>query len=218
MVRFQCYDTTASMSGFYNGAQAKFSEHLERHIPYITCMEHKAHCCQASSLIDHFFTTLQELYNFLTRSTTCFGKLKENIEKLQEGLVMKTLSITRRIGRAESIRAVWQSYEILLDVLLEIQNYEESYRDARKTASNLLEKIQSFDFYFSILFMKSIMYKMKIVILEVQEIDYDILAGLDAMCQTRNEMLRIRNDEVGLSGIIIAALEKSSSFGIDAPL
>ena len=221
MVRFQCYDTTASMSGVYNGAQAKFSEHLERHIPYITCMGHKAnlcveHCCQASLLIDQFFTTLQGLYNFLTRSTTCFGKLKEKIEELQEGLIMKTLSITRWIGRAESIRAVWQSYEILLDILLEIQDYEESDRDARKTASNLLEKIQSFEFYLSILFMKSIMYKMKIVILEVQEIDYDILAGLDAMCQTRDEMLRIRHDEVGLNGIITASLEKSSSFGVDA--
>lgn len=93
MVRFQCYDTTASMSGAYNGAQAKFSEHLERHISYITCMGHKAnicveHCCQASLLIDHFFT-LQELYNFLTRSTTRFGRVKEKIEELQEGLIMK---------------------------------------------------------------------------------------------------------------------------------
>ena len=57
---------------------------------------------------------------------------------------------------------------------------------------------------------------MKIVILEVQEIDYDILAGLDAMRLTQDEMLRIRDDEVGLNGIITAAPEKSTSFGIDA--
>ena len=57
MVRFQCYDTTASLSGAYNGAQVKFSEHLDQHVPYITCMGHKVnlcveHCCQASSLIE----------------------------------------------------------------------------------------------------------------------------------------------------------------------
>ena len=182
------------MSGAYNGAQAKFSEHLERHVPYITCIGHKAnlcveHCCQASLLIDQFFTNLRELYNFLTRSTTRFGKVKEKIEELQDGLIMKNLSQTQWIERAESIRVVWHSYEILLDVLLETQNCEGSDRDARKTASSLLEKIQSFDFYLSILFMKSIMYKMKIVILEVQEIDYDILAELDAMHLTRDEML-----------------------------
>ena len=57
---------------------------------------------------------------------------------------------------------------------------------------------------------------MKIVILEVQEIDYDTLAGLEAMRLTRDEMLRIRDDEVGLNGIITAALEKSTSFGFDA--
>ena len=84
MVRFQCYDTTTSMSGAYNGAQAKFSEHLERHVPYITCMGHKAnlcveHCCQASLLINQFFTNLRELYNFLTRSTTRCGKVKEKL-------------------------------------------------------------------------------------------------------------------------------------------
>ena len=33
---------------------------------------------------------------------------------------------------------------------------------------------------------------------------------------TRDEMLRIRGDEIGLNGIITAALEKSTSFGIDA--
>ena len=129
---------------------------------------------------------------------------------------MKKLSKTQWIGRAESIRAVWQGYEILLDVLLEIQNCEGSDCDSQKTASNLLEKIQLFDFYLSILFKKSIMCKMNIVILEVQEIDYDILAGLDAMRLTRNEMLRIRDDEVGLNRIITAALEKSNPSGIDA--
>ena len=41
------------------------------------------------------------------------------------------------------------------------------------------------------------MYKIKIVILEVQEIDYDILESLDAMYRTRDEMLRIGNDADG---------------------
>jgi hypothetical protein len=60
-------------------------------------------------MIEEFFTTLQDLYNFLTRSASRFGKLKGNIDALQEGLVMKNLSKTRWIGRAESTRAVWAS-------------------------------------------------------------------------------------------------------------
>ena len=110
-LRFQCYDTTASMSGAYNGAQAKLSKPLGRSIPYITCLGHKAnlcveHCCKDSLMIEEFFTTLQDLYNFLRKSTTRFGRLKREIEALQEGLIMKNVSKICWIGRAESIRAV----------------------------------------------------------------------------------------------------------------
>jgi hypothetical protein len=77
------------MSGVYNGAQAKLSEHLERKIPYINCLGHKTnlcikHPCKSSVMIEEFFTTLQELYNFLTKSTSRFEKLKSKIESLQE--------------------------------------------------------------------------------------------------------------------------------------
>ena len=205
-VRFQYYDTTASMSGAYNGAQAKLSERLGWPIPYITCLGHETnlcveHSCKASLMIEEFFITFQELYNFLTKSTSRFGKLKKNIDTLQEGLIMKNLSKTRWIGRAESIKAVWASYEILIDILDDIKNSEDGDRDARRTASNLLDRIKSFEFYLSILFMKNIMYKTKIVVLEVQEIDQDILASLDVMRQTRDAMLRIREDDFGLDAL-----------------
>ena len=64
-------------------------------------------------MIEQFFVTLLDLYNFLTKSTSRFDDLKERIEELQEGLIMKSLSKTRWIGRAESIRAVRISYEII---------------------------------------------------------------------------------------------------------
>ena len=159
---------------------------------------------------------MQDLYNFLTKSTSRFGKLKQNIDALQEVLVMKNLSKTRWIGRAESIRVVWASYEILIDTLDEVKNYEDSDRDAKKTASNLSNRIKSFEFYLSILSMKNIMYKTKIVVLEVQEIDQDVVASLDVMHQTRDAMIRIREDDLGLDGIVTAAVEKCKSFGIDA--
>ena len=110
-IRFQCYDTTSSMSGKYNGAQAKLSEFLGRSIPYIMCMGHKTNLCVEHSLkelrmIEVFFTTLQNLYNFLTKSTSRFDIYIEKVEELQEGLIMKNQSVTRWIGRAKSIKAV----------------------------------------------------------------------------------------------------------------
>eukprot|EP00795_Rhopilema_esculentum_P002687 gene2687-895_t len=169
-VLFQCYDTTASMSEAYNGAQVKL-----------------------------------KLYNFLTKSSSRFDTLKEKIKELQEELIMENLSKTRWIGRAESIRAVWISYEVIIDTLDAIKDSAVD-RDAILTASHLSEKLQSFEFHLSILFMKKIMYKMKIMVLEVQEIEQDILSSRDALCHTRDAILRIRNDEIGLDGILKLAV------------
>ena len=219
-IRFQCYDTTASMSGAYNGAQAKLSERLGRSIPYITCLGHKTnlcveHACRASMMIDQFFATLQQLFNFFTRSTDRFGRFKDKIEELQEGLVMKNLSKTRWIGRAESIRAVWIGYEILIDTLRDIECSRECDREARMTAANLLKEIHSLEFYLSLLFMKNVIYKMKLISLEVQEIQQDVIASLSAICETRDAMIQMRNDETGTDGIISAAIQKCESTGLD---
>ncbi|CAB4023525.1 Hypothetical predicted protein [Paramuricea clavata] len=98
------------------------------------------------------------------KSTSRFGKLKGNIDTLQEALFIKNLSKTCWIGRAESIRAVFW--------------------------------VGTLD--------------------EVQEIDKDILASSDVMHQTGDAMIRIREDDLGLDGIVTAAVEKCNSFGIDA--
>ena len=121
--------------------------------------------------------TLQDLYTLLTKSTSHFDDLKERIEELQEGLIMKSLSKTCWIGRPESIRAVWISYEILLDNLDAVRTSGVD-RDAILTASHLSERMRSFEFYFAVLFMKNILYKMTIFVLEVREIDQDIYQAL----------------------------------------
>ncbi|CAB4017344.1 zinc finger MYM-type 1-like [Paramuricea clavata] len=166
-------------------------------------------------MIEEFFTTLQELYNFLTKSTGRFGKLKSKIESLQEGLIMKNLSQTRWIGRAESIKAVWFSYETVIGTLHDIHECDETDHDAKKTAKNLLDKLKSFEFYVSLLFMKNVLYKAKIVVMEMQEIEQDILASVEVLQQTRNEMLRMREDDVAMEGIISAATGKCESYGIN---
>ena len=129
---------------------------------------------------------------------------------------MKNLSKTRWIGRAESFTAVWASFDVIVDTLKVIRNHEKTDRDTRKTASNLLDKVQSFEFYLSILFMKNILYKVNILVLEVQEVNQDILARLDPMKQTIEAMLNMRNDEVAVEGVIELASNKCKSYGEDA--
>lgn len=63
--------------------------------------------------------------------------------------------------------------------------------------------------------MESIIYKTKIAVLEVQEVDQHILASLDVMGQTRDALIRIRRDDLAMDVIITAAVDKCQSFGID---
>ena len=95
------------MSGKYNGSQAKISEFLERLIRYIMCIGYKMNLCmehssKESRMIEFLFTTLQYLYNFLTKSTNRFDIYMEKVEELQEGIIVKNLPVTRWIGHLES--------------------------------------------------------------------------------------------------------------------
>ena len=88
--------------------------------------------------------------------------------------------MTRWIGRAESIKAVWNSYEVLLCVLEEL-SMNGNDRDCRVTASDLLEELEDVNFYISLVFMKNVLYKMKLVTLNVQEIEIDAIQAVYTM-------------------------------------
>ena len=60
------------------------------------------HSSKESRVIEFLFTTLQYLYNFLTKSTNRFDIYMEKVEELQEGIIVKNLPVTRWIGHLES--------------------------------------------------------------------------------------------------------------------
>ena len=69
-------------------------------------------------------------------------------------------------------------------------------RDCRTTASDLLEELKDVNFYISLVFMRNILYKMmKIVMLDVQEIEIDLIQAVDTMTLTYKEFKRMRNTE-----------------------
>ena len=124
---FQTYDFAAAMSGEFNGAQKNLSELVGREIPYIPCQAHRCntvieHCCNASVIVREMFEILQALYVFFTSSTKQFQPLKDQIIKVENCLMFRNLSKTRWSARAESIQAVWTSFEVILDVLHIVTN------------------------------------------------------------------------------------------------
>ena len=165
-IAFQTYDYAASMSGVHNGAQAKLSEKLERQIPYIPCQGHRAntvmeHSCTASTLITRMFEILQTCFDFFTSSTKRHAILVKNMQDIENPLQLRNLSKTRWTARAESVRAVWVSFDAIVESLHEIKSDSDS--KSKVLALGLLKKVLNFDFIAALSLMKNIMWKTKIM-------------------------------------------------------
>ena len=127
---------------------------------------------------------------------------------------MKNLSVTRFIGRAESIKAVLNSYEVLLCVLEEL-SMNGNDRDCRVTASGLLEELEDVNLYISLVFMKNVLYKMKLVTLNVQEIEIDAIQAVDTMTLPYKEFKPIQNDDKEVVRLIKLVVDNATKNGVN---
>ena len=82
-------------------------------------------------------------------------------------------------------------------------------------ASNLLQSIKGVDFFLSMVFMKNILYKMKVVTLEMQEIRKDALEALESMKVTKVEFERIRKSDEEVKNIISLAEQNGENKGVN---
>ena len=163
-VMFQTYDSTASMSGRFNGAQQQLSEMLERKIPYTKCTRHGVnlvveHGCSASPLIGKVFAVLDKIFVFFTGSPKRNQHLKEKSEEVGNYLQLRNLSKTRWTARPESVETVWRGLEAILSALDAITKTGDP--DSKTKAAGLINMIVNIDFICGIMFLKNVMYKTK---------------------------------------------------------
>jgi len=121
-IAFQSYDFASSMSGKINGTQRKLSDIVGHKIPFIPCQAHRLntfleHICFASVIIGDLFSCLEQLYVFFSGSTKRHACLETKLFEVENALKLVNLSKTRWTARAESNKAVWISYEQIIDTL-----------------------------------------------------------------------------------------------------
>ena len=68
------------------------------------------------------------------------GQLEENIKEVENALKLRNLSKTRWTNRAESMHAVWTSYEVIMNTFQNSGNFDNS---AKVTARSLCNKMMS---------------------------------------------------------------------------
>lgn len=220
-IRFQTYDSASAMSGRYKGAQQVLSELLERPIIYTACLPHGSnlaieHGSNASRIVSYMYDTLEALYVFFSASTKRHFHLSEILKNAENRLQLTNLSKTRWSARPEAIKAVWASYEEICCSLQEISSDENFDKESRNKAFGLLTKIKSFDFIFTIMFIKNVMYKMKMMIDILQTEELDVSGALLVMLETKESLERIRKDENAIDNEVQAACLFAKQFDVDA--
>ena len=116
---------------------------------------------------------------------------------MENALDLTNLSATRWVARADSIRAVWSSYEEIVDALKELENVQDA--KTKTKAKNLLARLCSFEFLVMVMFMRNIMMKTKILTKQLQAVDINVVDTLEAVKATIATLRHLRNDEDNLN-------------------
>ena len=206
------------MSGEFNGAQQKLSEIVGCDIPYIPCQAHHCntvieHSCNASVIVCEMFDILQALFVFFTSSTKRFQPLKEEITKVENCLMLRNLSNTRWSARAESIQAVWTSFDVIVDVLQQITNKAD--QQTQTQAMGLRKRMLSLYLVIALMFMKNVAYKTKLLVVQLQTVELNILDATSLVEATLSIMEKIRADDKMMDDQIESSLIFARSLGID---
>lgn len=215
---FQSYDFASNMSGRFNGVQKKITDIVEHNVPYIPCQDHRTntvleHACNISALIRSFFDTLEELYVFFTSSTKRFKHLQVKIQEIDKSVQLKNLSRTRWTAKADSVRALNQLMDQIIEVLSDISKNREFDGSTRTKALGLYKKILNFDFIASLFFLKNILPKIKIL---TETIETPKLNIIDCINLIKTTAFNLRNiDYDSLNNLIEGAIKYAEKLNID---
>lgn len=108
---------------------------------------------------------------FLSSSTNRYNLFRLKVKELDinRALALRNLSMTRWIARADSIRAVWRSFEGVIAALEALDESEGA--KTKMKAAGLLKRVKKFDFVVMLMFMKNVMVKTKILTQELQSVE-----------------------------------------------
>lgn len=199
---FQSYDFASAMSGCFNGAQKNVSDLVGHKVPYIPCQAHRTnsaveHCCTSSTMIKNVFDILEELYVFFNSSTKRYALIKETLQPIENSTNLKNLSKTRWTARAETLNSIVTSYESIIELMDDISASSKMDYNTKTKAYGLKCKIASFDFLVSMMFMKHIMNKMKLLTetFESEKLNViDVLTVLKSCVQSLNLIRESKNE------------------------
>jgi hypothetical protein len=110
---------------------------------------------------------------------------------------------------------MWRSFEAIKDVLLTLSTMDGIDSSAQTRAASLHGKVLKFDFMFALMFMRLIMKITKILTIQMQKEELNILDALMAIEETVASLGTIRRNESETNNQVKASVEFAKSFDQD---
>lgn len=122
--RGQSFDNASNMAGKYSGLQARIKQ-LNPFADFIPCAAHSLNlvvvkAVECNGRVLDFFTFLQELYNFFSKSNQRWNLLCSKIDEKGSSSTLKSRAETRWCANAAATKALKDNYKEISDVLLAI--------------------------------------------------------------------------------------------------
>lgn len=153
---------------------------------------------------------------FFNASTKWYGIISKKLSEIEGSLKLCNLSKTRWTARTESVKAVWTSFEIIIETLQEISSSNLYDRNTKSQSLALFKKIIStFDFIVSIMFMKNELCELKALTEKLEAKELNIIDASNLIEGTIKSLENINKDSDGLDTIIDAALIFSKRIDLD---
>ena len=123
------------------------------------------------------------------------AEFESSIKEVEISLRLRNLSKTRWTARVESIRALWTSYQEVKDTLDKIKASSSFDKSTKEIAATLSLKMESADFIMSVIFMKNILSKTKLMTEALQSEELNIIDALTIIESTVHSLRKIIEDE-----------------------
>ena len=194
----QGYDGASVMSGRCAGVQQKICE-VVPHAAYVHCY---AHCLnlvlvdstKSVSEASDFFSLMETLYTFLSRSVThaVFLRKQSELQPDKPQRQLQRLSDTRWSCRYLAVDAVCSTFDSVLATLEEIANGED--RSRATEATGIWTQVQTFKFLVSLIMFWRILSCTKSLSDQLQSREMDLAKAADLVLATVSTLKEFRSD------------------------
>lgn len=154
------------------------------------------------------------MYIFFSSSTKRYVHLQKSLAEIENSLQLSNLSKTRWTARADSIKAVWVSFDSIIKILEEMSTAQYFDKNTRYQVLGIVKKILTYDFVVLLYFMKNVMYKMKILTEMFEAKDLNIIDALMLLNSSTDIFNDINNDSIGMDNLIDSSINYAHQLNI----